>query len=125
LQDLALSECPHHRVGDDVHQKLDCALLLDFVTKPWIALVSIVLGSTFMAAPGCSVLATMRPTMRASVVSASKYMSAFSPTRPTFFISCMLAMPCTTVQKMIGAMIILIVLMKASPRGFICSPSSG
>ena len=28
LQDLALSECPHHRVGDDVHQKLDCALLL-------------------------------------------------------------------------------------------------
>ena len=30
--------------------------------------------------------------------------------------SCMLAMPCTTVQKMIGAMIILISLMKASPK---------
>jgi hypothetical protein len=37
----------------------------------------------------------------------------------------MLAMPCTTVQKMIGAMIILIALMKASPKGFICSPSCG
>src|SRR5262249_5202271 len=119
------SKCPHHRVGDDVHQKLDCALLLGLRYETLDALVSIVLASTFMAPPGCSVLPTMRPTMRASVVTASKYMSAFSPTRPTFFISCMLAMPCTTVQKMIGAMIILIVLMKASPRGFICSPSSG
>ena len=47
------------------------------------------------------------------------------PTRPTFFMSYMLAMPCTTVQKMIGAMIILIILMKASPSGFICSPMLG
>ena len=39
--------------------------------------------------------------------------------------SSMLAMPCTTVQKMIGAMSILIILMNASPSGFICSPSCG
>ena len=31
----------------------------------------------------------------------------------------------TTVQKMIGAISILISLMKASPNGFICSPSAG
>ena len=37
----------------------------------------------------------------------------------------MLAMPCTTVKKMIGAMTILISLMKASPSGFMASPSDG
>ena len=47
------------------------------------------------------------------------------PTRPTFFMSSMLAMPCTTVQKMIGAISILISLMNASPSGFICAPMSG
>ena len=52
-------------------------------------------------------------------------MSAFSPTRPTFFMSFMLAMPWTTVKKMIGAMTILIIFMKASPRGFMASPSDG
>ena len=35
------------------------------------------------------------------------------------------AMPMTTVQKMMGAMIILISLMKASPSGFIASPLCG
>jgi hypothetical protein len=34
-------------------------------------------------------------------------------------------MPITTVQKMIGAMIILISLMKPSPSGFIASPACG
>ncbi len=37
----------------------------------------------------------------------------------------MLAMPCTTVQKMIGAISILISLMKASPNGFIASAQPG
>jgi hypothetical protein len=36
-----------------------------------------------------------------------------------------LAMPCTTVQKMIGAISILISLMKASPNGFICAAMAG
>ncbi len=35
------------------------------------------------------------------------------------------AMPTTTVQKMTGAMIILMSLMKASPSGFIAVPVSG
>jgi hypothetical protein len=52
-------------------------------------------------------------------------MRAFRPTRPTFFMSFMLAMPCTTVKKMIGAMSILIILIKASPNGFIASPTEG
>ena len=52
-------------------------------------------------------------------------MSALPPTRPTFFMSSMPAMPVTTVQKMIGAMIILMSLMNASPNGFIASPVSG
>ncbi len=37
----------------------------------------------------------------------------------------MLAMPCTTVQKMMGAISILISLMKPSPKGFIASPQPG
>jgi hypothetical protein len=39
--------------------------------------------------------------------------------------SSMLAMPCTTVQKMMGAIIILINFTKPSPSGFICSPRLG
>ena len=35
------------------------------------------------------------------------------------------AMPTTTVQKMIGAMIIFISLMKPSPSGFMAAPVSG
>ena len=45
--------------------------------------------------------------------------------RPMRLRSCMPAMPLTTVQKMIGAISILINLMKVSPRGFICSPKLG
>jgi hypothetical protein len=37
----------------------------------------------------------------------------------------MLEMPCTTVQKMIGAMSTRIALMKASPSGSICVPRAG
>ena len=39
--------------------------------------------------------------------------------------SSMPAMPTTTVQKMIGAMIILISLMKPSPSGFMAAPVWG
>ena len=41
------------------------------------------------------------------------------------FMLSMPAMPVTTVQKMTGAMIILMSLTKPSPSGFICSPISG
>src|SRR3954462_2039728 len=39
--------------------------------------------------------------------------------------SCILAMPWTTVQKMIGAIAIFIILISASPRGFMLSPMCG
>ena len=45
--------------------------------------------------------------------------------RPTCFMSPIFAMPTTTVPKMIGAIIIRISLMKASPSGFIASPVCG
>ena len=47
------------------------------------------------------------------------------PVRPTAFMLSMPAIPVTTVQKMTGAMIILMSLTNASPSGFICAPSSG
>src|SRR5262245_30882584 len=50
---------------------------------------------------------------------------ALMATRPTRAMSAMCAMPCTTVQKMIGAISILIALMKASPSGCILAASSG
>ncbi|MCY1382547.1 hypothetical protein D9M69_705780 [compost metagenome] len=50
---------------------------------------------------------------------------ALPATRPTFFRSLMAAMPVATVRKITGAMIIFTSLMKASPSGCICWPSSG
>ncbi len=75
--------------------------------------------------PGFSACEANRPISSAKVETISKYSSALPPTRPTFFMSRMPAMPDTTVQKMIGPMIILISLMKASPSGFISTPVSG
>ena len=88
-------------------------------------LVSSELASMFMPAPGCTRLMITRPTTSAIVLTISKYSSARPPVLPTFFMSSMPAMPTTTVQKMIGAMIILISLMKPSPSGFIAAPVSG
>src|SRR5208337_1450985 len=74
-----------------------------------------------MPAPGRQALLKMTPIASARVVTPSKYSKALMPTLPTFRMFFMLAMPCTTVQKMIGAISILIILMKASPKGFIAS----
>ena len=52
-------------------------------------------------------------------------MSALTATRPTFLASPALAIPCTTVQKMIGATSIRTSLMKRSPRGFSESAAPG
>src|SRR5574343_1443287 len=90
-----------------------------------IPLVSSVLGSTFMPTPGCQTLTTTKPMISAIVLTTSKYRTANPPFLPTFFISSMPAMPTTMVQKMIGAMIILISLMKASPSGFMSAPADG
>jgi len=61
----------------------------------------------------------------ASVEITSKYINAFPPTRPTFFMSSMPAMPVTTVQKMTRVMIIVISRMKASPSGFMAIAVAG
>ncbi|MNE60913.1 hypothetical protein D3C80_1560900 [compost metagenome] len=88
-------------------------------------LASRVAGSTCMPAPGWARLTTTRPMTRATVETISKYSRAMPPVLPTAFMSCMPAMPLTTVQKMIGAMAILISLTKPSPSGFIAAPVSG
>ncbi len=88
-------------------------------------LVSSEAGSTCMPLPGWTRLTMTRPMTRATVDTISKYSRARPPVLPTFFMSSMPAMPTTTVQKMMGAMIILISLMKPSPSGFICSPNAG
>src|SRR4051794_17773979 len=49
----------------------------------------------------------------------------FKPTRPTRLRSPIEEMPCTTVQKITGAIIILISAMKPSPSGFRALPRSG
>ncbi|MNN63318.1 hypothetical protein D3C81_1786890 [compost metagenome] len=83
------------------------------------------LTSTFMPAPGCSTLTIIRPTSKATVLMTSKYSNARPPVLPTFFMSSIPAIPITTVQKMTGAIIILISLIKPSPSGFIAVPVSG
>jgi hypothetical protein len=55
----------------------------------------------------------------------SKYTSALTPTRPTFARSRIEAMPCTMVQKITGAIIILIRPMNASPSGLSAAPVFG
>ncbi len=59
------------------------------------------------------------------VLTTSKYSSASAPVLPTAFMLSMPAMPVTTVQKMMGAIIILISLMKPSPSGLNCAALSG
>ena len=62
---------------------------------------------------------TSRPISKAMVVTTSKYSRALIPTRPSLRISPMLAMPTTTVKKMIGPIIMRISLMNPSPSGSI------
>ncbi len=58
------------------------------------------------------------PSASAIVETISKYKSALMPTRPTLRALSMCAMPAVTVQKMIGAISILMSLMKPSPSAF-------
>jgi hypothetical protein len=90
-----------------------------------MALVSSLATSIFIPRPGPQRFTTVKPTINARVLTISKYSRARPPVRPTFFISSVPAMPSTTVVKMIGAMIILMSLMKASPRGFMAAPHAG
>ena len=79
----------------------------------------------FMPAPGRTTLTMIRPMISAMVLTTSKYSNASTPVLPTDFMLSMPAMPVTTVQKMIGPIIIFTSLMKPSPSGFIFAPVSG
>jgi hypothetical protein len=89
------------------------------------ALASSVAGSTLKPTPGFSMCVAARPSTSANDETTSKYSSALPPTRPTFFMSSMPAIPVTTVQKMIGPITILMSLMNPSPSGFISVASAG
>ena len=75
--------------------------------------------------PGRTTLPTTSPMSRASVETASKYRRALPPTRPTFFMSSMPAIPVTKVQKMTKVMIMVIKRIKASPSGFMATAQAG
>lgn len=95
------------------------------VTYFWIPEVSRVAGSTFIPTPGFAMLITTRPIRSAIVETISKYNNATPPVLPTDFMLSIPAIPLTTVQKITGAMIILIKRIKASPNGLSCSPKPG
>ncbi len=78
-----------------------------------------------MPVPGCTILTTISPMSSATVVNTSKYASALMPTRPSFRMSPMPAMPTKTVKKMMGPIIIRMSLMNPSPRGFMATAAGG
>jgi hypothetical protein len=90
-----------------------------------MAVASSLLASTFMPAPGWMTLTTSSPINSAIDVTTSKYSSAFMPTRPSLRISPMLAIPTTTVKKMIGPIIMRINLIKPTPSGSILPAVDG
>ena len=101
-------------------------ILVDgFAPNAATALTSRVAGSTLNPSPGRKMSATARPISKARVEAISKKMSARTPMRPASLRLDILHSPPTTVTKMIGAMIILMSLMKPSPSGFIALPASG
>jgi len=112
-----------HRGRNDVEQKVHGALhLARCRCRPQCPWYPATRGLHACRNAGCNKLTTTRPMMSATVDTTSKYRSARPPVLPTFFMSSMPAIPTTTVQKMMGAMIILINLMKASPSGFMSAP---
>ncbi|BBU95048.1 hypothetical protein BML2526_01960 [Providencia rettgeri] len=71
------------------------------------------------------ILAIIRPIINAMVEKVMKYNIALPATLPTAFMFDMPEIPVTTVKKITGAIIILTILMNASPSGFNDSPMSG
>ena len=78
-----------------------------------------------MPMPTGQTLPTIRPMISASVDIASKYTSAFSPTRAMRPISAMVARPTTTVVNITGVTTTLIALMNPSPNGFRSTATCG
>ena len=79
----------------------------------------------FRPSPGWMRLPTTRPIASAKVVMTMKYSSARPPILPTVAAFAIDPTPTTIVQKMIGAIIILISATKALPIGSSATPTSG
>ena len=79
----------------------------------------------FRPSPGWMMLPTTRPIASANVVMTMKYSSASPPILPTVAALAIEPMPTTIVQKMIGAIIILMSATKPLPIGSSATPKSG
>ena len=79
----------------------------------------------FSPSPGWMRLPTTRPMPSAKVDMTMKYSSARPPTLPTVAAFAIDPTPRTIVQKMIGAIIILMSITNASPIGFSPTANSG
>ena len=75
--------------------------------------------------PGWMTFTNTRPTTNARVVRISKYTIALAPMRPIALMSPAPAMPCTSVAKISGAMIDLIIRRKTLLKMAIPCPASG
>ena len=89
------------------------------------AVASKVEAAMFMPSPGCSRLPTTSPIARAKVDMTMKYSSASPPILPTVAAFAIEPTPTTIVQKMIGAIIILMSDTNAVPIGLSARPNSG
>ena len=65
-------------------------------------------SSRFSPTPGCMMLTSTSPSPSDTKVAARNHATARPPTRPSAAVSPICAMPCTSVAKTSGAMIILI-----------------
>ncbi|MNN73311.1 hypothetical protein D3C81_1894190 [compost metagenome] len=82
-----------------------------------IALPSSVSTLIFIPTPGFAMLTTTRPMTSAMVERISKYRRDLTPILPTSLMLPILAIPTTTVPKIIGANSIFMSLMKPSAKG--------
>ncbi len=103
---------------------VDCGALA-VVVMVFRAVTSNLVASIFIPAPGRIIFMARSPINKAIVVRTSKYNSDLAPTDPTFFRSCMPAMPVTIVQKITGPIIIFTSLIKPSPKGLRLTAVSG
>ena len=96
-----------------------CVVLASVVVASYVEFVM------FRPSPGWMMLPTTRPIARAKVVMIMKYSSARPPILPTVAAFAIDPTPTTIVQKMIGAIIILISATKPLPIGSSAMPTSG
>jgi hypothetical protein len=100
-------------------------VVLSCAPAAWLWPLSRSLSVRFRPAPGWTRLPTTRPIASATVDITTKYSSARPPTLPTLAAWRTEPMPSTSVQKMIGLIIILIRFTNPVPSGFSSTAKSG